>query len=105
MSARNGRRRRLLYVSNTDWFFCTHRLSHAMAARERGWDVWIATPVTSHGDVLRETGLHVLPTRMTRAETSLWNELLGLLSVMWAVCRARASVVHLISTKPVLYGG
>ncbi|HEX5515970.1 MAG TPA: glycosyltransferase family 1 protein, partial [Pseudolabrys sp.] len=36
---------RLLYVVSEDWYFLSHRLPMARAARESGYDVHVATRV------------------------------------------------------------
>ena len=40
----------LLFVVTEDWYFCSHRLALARAARAAGWRVVVATRVNRHAD-------------------------------------------------------
>jgi glycosyltransferase involved in cell wall biosynthesis len=54
---------RLLYVASEDWYFLSHRLPMARAARDAGFEVHVATRVRHGGDAIRAEGfvLHDLP--------------------------------------------
>ncbi len=41
---------KLLYLVSEDWYFVSHRLPLAVAAKEAGYDVAVATRVAHHGD-------------------------------------------------------
>lgn len=97
--------RRLLYVVNVDWFFVSHRLPIALAARDAGWEVHVATRFTVHAARLRAEGLtlHEMPLR--RGSRNPLNALAFMIS-LWRVCRAvRPDVAHAITILPVLLGG
>lgn len=95
----------LLLVVNVDWFFVSHRLPVAMAALQAGYEVHIATAITTHRESLEALGLAVHPLGLHRSDASLagaWRlfvELLGLFR------RLRPDLVHLVTIKPVLFGG
>src|SRR5215213_3266640 len=42
--------RKLLFVVTEDWYFVSHRLELAVAARQAGYDVAVATRVDRHGE-------------------------------------------------------
>ena len=54
---------RLLFVVTEDWYFLSHRLPMAHAARELGFEVHVATRVVNGGDAIRSHGfvLHEVP--------------------------------------------
>ena len=54
---------RLLYVVSEDWYFLSHRLPMARAAREAGFEVHVATRVVDGGDAIEAQGfiLHPIP--------------------------------------------
>src|SRR5271165_5322767 len=52
-----GRRQKLLFLVTEDWYFCSHRLPVARAAREAGFEVVVATRVRAHGEEIRDEGL------------------------------------------------
>jgi len=98
-------KKKLLFVVNVDWFFISHRLPLALAAAAEGYDVHVATGITDKLDVLRAHGLTVHPLPLLRGSTGLWAELRTFLSI-WRVLRAvRPNITHLVTIKPVLYGG
>ncbi len=56
----------LLYLVTEDWYFCSHRLPVARAARDAGWDVIVATRVGKHGEKILKEGLRLISIRMRR---------------------------------------
>jgi glycosyltransferase involved in cell wall biosynthesis len=54
---------RLLYVVSEDWYFLSHRLPMARAARQAGFEVHVATRVTNGGCAIEHEGfvLHAIP--------------------------------------------
>lgn len=59
----SGPRPRLLYVVSEDWYFLSHRLPMARAARDAGFDVHVATHVQHGAEAIRREGftLHGIP--------------------------------------------
>ncbi len=49
-------KKKLLYLVTEDWYFASHRLALAEAARDSGYDVSVVTNVKKHGDVIRNAG-------------------------------------------------
>lgn len=97
--------RRLLFVVNNPAFFMSHRLPVAQAAQRAGYDVHVATmdgPAVADIVALGMTH-HVIP--MTRSGKHPLQELGTLLALLRLFRRLRPQVVHLVTIKPVLYGG
>ncbi len=97
--------RRLLFVVNNPAFFTSHRLPVAQAAQRAGYDVHVATmdgPAVADIVALGMTH-HVIP--MTRSGKHPLQELGTLLALLRLFRRLRPRVVHLVTIKPVLYGG
>ncbi|MBI1395521.1 MAG: glycosyltransferase [Betaproteobacteria bacterium] len=97
-------RRRLLFLISEDWFFCSHRLPLAVAAREAGYDVTVATRVTDDGDRIRAAGIDLVPLGWSRRGTHPLRELAALREVIRVYRRCRPDIVHHVAIKPVLYG-
>ncbi len=97
---------KILIVVNVDWFFLSHRLPIALEAQQQGYRVHIATFLTDKMEELQGHGLVVHPLKaMDRNSTSLGKVLRTMLD-LWQIFRVvRPSVVHLVTTKPVLLGG
>jgi len=95
---------RLLYLISEDWFFCSHRLPLAVAARDAGFHVTVATRVGKDADRIRDAGLDLIPLHWSRRSTHPLRELAALREVVSVVRAARPHVVHQVAIKPVLYG-
>src|ERR1700756_856463 len=55
------RRPKLLFLVTEDWYFCSHRLPVARAARDAGFEVVVATRVRAHGGPIRDEGFALRP--------------------------------------------
>lgn len=96
---------RLLFLVNNPAFFLSHRLPIALAARNAGYEVHVATMdgptvpiVTGHGFIH-----HVIP--MSRSGSNPVEELRSLYAFWRLFRRIRPDLVHAVTIKPVLYGG
>jgi len=90
-------------VANVAWFFHSHRLPLALAARADGYDVHVAAGPDG-ADPIMATGLpfHTLPA--VREATGLVDELAFYGSLVSLYRRLSPGIVHHISLKPVVYG-
>ncbi len=52
---------RIVYLVTEDWYFISHRLPMARAAREAGFDVHVATRVDRYGDAILAEGFQLHP--------------------------------------------
>ncbi len=103
----SGNAPKLLYVVNIPRFFLSHRMPLALAARQSGYDVQVATSLQdsdSVGRILeRDLRLHPIPLSQhglnPLAELRTINALVRLYSTL------KPDLIHHISIKPVLYGG
>ena len=106
--AEGGRlaRGRLLFVINDLGFFRSHRLPVAEAAVAEGWDVHVAAPPDpGTGAHLAEAGFALHPLRLDRHGTNPVAEAASLGAHYRLFRRLRPDVVHLVTIKPVIYGG
>ncbi len=97
--------RRLLILVNDAAFFVSHRLVLAVAAQKAGYDVHVATGTGAASATITAAGLqhHVLP--MSRSGSNPVAELRALAAIAALYRRLRPDIVHLVTIKPVLYGG
>jgi glycosyltransferase involved in cell wall biosynthesis len=95
---------KLIYVITEDWFFCSHFLERALAARDAGYDVVVMTRERAHGQKIRAAGLRLLPVNFDRRSINPVKGLMLLLRIYLAYRRERPDVLHHIASKPVLYG-
>jgi len=52
---------RVIYLVTEDWYFISHRLPMARAARDAGFEVHVATRVDRHGAAIEAEGFHLHP--------------------------------------------
>jgi glycosyltransferase involved in cell wall biosynthesis len=93
-----------LFLISEDWVFCSHRLPLAVAAREAGFEVTIATRVNQDGGRIRAAGLDLVPLHWSRRSTHPLRELAALRELVAVFRRVRPDIVHQVAVKPVLYG-
>ncbi len=96
--------RRLLMLVNHAGFFLSHRLPLALAARDAGFEVHIATPRSKHVPLIEEEGLAWHPVRLTRSGTNPFAEVRAVADIVGLYRNVRPDIVHHVTTKPVLYG-
>src|SRR5215472_660043 len=60
-SASVGTAPRVIYLVTEDWYFMSHRLPMARAARAAGFEVHVATRVDRHGKAIEGEGFHLHP--------------------------------------------
>ncbi len=99
-----ARRPKLLFVVTEDWYFVSHRLQLAIAARQAGYDVAVATRVDRHARHITEAGLTLYPVAFNRGGLNPWEEFRTLIGLARIYRRELPDVVHHVALKPVLYG-
>ena len=99
-----GTRPKLLYLVSEDWYFVSHRLSLAVAAKAAGFDVSVATRVHRHGDAIKNAGVRLIPIAFARSGLHVWRELKSIAELMTLYQQEAPNLVHNIAVKPVIYG-
>ena len=94
----------LLYLVTEDWFFWSHRLPIARAARDAGFRVVVATREDAHGARIRNEGFVLAPIRLRRRSWSPIAELAAIRDLVGLYRRERPAIVHQVAMKPVVYG-
>ncbi len=95
---------KLLYLITEDWFFCSHFIERAVAARNAGFDVVVATRVKSHGADILAAGLRLTPINFERRGLNLLNEFRTLFTILHIFRAEKPDLIHQIALKPILYG-
>lgn len=94
----------LLFLVSEDWYFLSHRLPVARAARDAGYRVSVACRVTAGAAAIQAEGFRLLPIDFERAGTNPARELRVLARLVALYRRERPDLVHHVAMKPVLYG-
>lgn len=96
--------KKLFIIVNVDWFFLSHRLPVALAAKQAGWDVTIVTADTGKLKDIEAKGLKTINLPMSRSGMNIREEL----GTMWFLYnlykREKLDVVHHVGMKTILWG-
>ena len=95
---------KLFIVVNVDWFFLSHRKDIAIAAQKEGWDVTVVTADTGKIDEIRNLGLKAINMPMSKSGMNIIEELRTFLFLINLFKKQKPDVVHLVGSKPNLYG-
>lgn len=98
-------KKKLLFFVNVDWFFVSHRLPLALKALEEGYEVHLLCGLTDQAEYLKSLGIIVHPVSLSRSGKNIFNEFAVLFKLYQKITRIKPDIVHLITIKPVLYGG
>ncbi len=96
--------KRLLFTVNHSKFFYSHRLPFALAAKERGYEVHVATSPTGIEDDIRSHGLHWHHLKLQPGGTNPVADLRTLFFMVDLYRRIDPDIIHHVTIKPVLYG-
>ncbi len=99
-----SRARTLVCFVTVDWFFRSHFLGRALAARREGWRVVVLTRCEDGGASLAALGLEAIPLPISRSGLHPVREVATLLRVLRAYRRIRPDLVHHVAMKPIVYG-
>ncbi len=100
-----GPRPKILYLVTEDWYFCSHRLGLARAARDHGAEVVVATRAGEEAGRIEAEGFRLVPLDWRRGGANPLGELVSLAAVYRIYRRERPDLVHHVAMKPVLIGG
>ncbi len=100
-----GERRKLLFLVTEDWYFCSHRLPVARAARDAGFEVVVATRVRAHGGQIRDEGFALRPLAWRRRGDGITGAARAIAAITRLYQAERPDIVHHVALKPVLLGG
>lgn len=103
-SPRVMKKLRILFLVTEDWYFYSHRLPLARAARDAGCEVFVATRVRDHGERIRREGFELVPFEFNRSGVNPVSEYRSVRALVALYKRLRPDLVHHVSLKPVLYG-
>ena len=99
--------RRLLIVVNVAWFFFSHRLPIALAAKAAGYDVHVVAGAESDQErqkfVSHGIKFHEIP--LSRGGANPFQDWATIRAMAAAFRTVRPDIVHLVTIKPLLYGG
>ncbi len=96
--------KKIIFFITEDWYFWSHRLPIARAARDAGFQVVIATRVHSHGARIKKEGFRLIPLQLERRGRNVVTEALTLVDIVRIYLLEKPDIVHHVAVKPVIYG-
>lgn len=96
---------KLLFLVTEDWYFCSHRLPVARAARDAGFDVVVATRVRAHGERIVAEGFALRPLAWKRLGDGVFNHIRALRDIVRLYRVEKPDILYHVALKPVLFGG
>lgn len=93
-----------MFLVTEDWYFVSHRLDLAIAARRAGYDVVVATRVEREAECIRNAGIKLCPLAFNRSGVNPLEELWTLAKIARLYRREAPDIVHHVALKPVMYG-
>lgn len=96
---------RLAFICTEDWFFASHFLPMARAAREMGLEVFVVTRVRDHRAAIEATGARVVALEAERRSLNpiAAGDAAGRLAAILKTIRP--DIVHCIALRAILVGG
>jgi len=95
---------KLLFFVSVDWFFCSHFLARARAARDAGFEVVVLTNVTRHRERIEAAGLGVIHIDFDRRSLNPVAALSALWRVWKVLRQEQPDIIHQVALKPILMG-
>src|SRR5437588_946749 len=94
-----GVRPKLLFLVTEDWYFCSHRLPVARAARDAGFEVVVATRVREHGEKIRDEGFTLRPIAWRRRGDGLLGAARAIAMIARLYRAERPDILHHVALK------
>jgi glycosyltransferase involved in cell wall biosynthesis len=98
-------RPKLIFLVTEDWYFWSHRLPVARAARDAGFDFLVAARVRDHAEPIRAEGFRLCPRPWRRRGDGIVGAGRALAAIARLYRRQRPDIVHHVALKPVVFGG
>ncbi len=96
--------RKLVYLVTEDWYFVSHRLPMARAARDAGLEVHVATRVTRHRDAIEREGFILHALNWERGSLDPLHFVGITMNVRKLYRTLQPSIVHHVAIAPTIVG-
>ena len=95
---------RLLYIVTEDWYFLSHRLPMARAARGAGFEVHVATRVAGGAEAIRAEGFALHPVTFARGRISPMGTMATIRALRQVHRRVAPDIAHHVSLQASVLG-
>ncbi|ALK08711.1 glycosyltransferase family 4 protein [Blastochloris viridis] len=95
---------RLVYLVTEDWYFISHRMPMARAAKAAGYEVHVVTRVDRHGAAIEAEGFILHPTDLRRGSIRPHHLLAAVAAVRARYRDIRPALAHHVALQSVVVG-
>jgi glycosyltransferase involved in cell wall biosynthesis len=96
--------RKLLYLVSEDWYFVSHRLPMARAAKAAGYEVHVATRTVNHGKEIEAEGFKLHAIDWRRGSMNIFRLLSTMVEIRKLYRRLRPDLTHHVALIPTVVG-
>jgi glycosyltransferase involved in cell wall biosynthesis len=95
---------KLIYLVTEDWYFVSHRLPMARAARDAGFEVHVATRVATHGPAIEREGFVLHPLHWERGSLDPRHVISVVKQVRMLYSKIGPALAHHVALAPTIIG-
>ncbi len=99
------RRPKLLFVATEDWFFASHFLPMARAARELDLEVVVIARERQHRRIIEATGARLVALEAERRSLSPAGLVRQIMALRRLIAQEKPEILHCIALKPIALAG
>ncbi len=97
-------KKKILFIANVDWFYCSHRLNIGLEAIKDDYEVHLAAKFTGCEDKLIPLGFNLHPIVIDRG-SNLIKTAKSFFQIFYLIKKINPDIVHSITIKPIIIGG
>lgn len=95
---------KIVFLVTEDWYFVSHRLPLALAARRVGYEVTVVTRCHAHYENISDAGIRVIPFVMQRRGLNPFVLIYEAWQLRGIYRQERPDIVHHVALRPVVVG-
>ena len=97
-------KKKLLFNITEDWFFCSHFLERALAAKEDGFSISVVCKDNNQKKIIENNGISFYNIPYNRKSINPIYEFYILLRIIYLYNKIKPDIVHHVAAKPIIYG-
>ena len=97
-------KKKILFLITEDWFFCSHFLDRALAAKNAGYEIIVCSRRNKDKKNIEKFGFQFHNVSFNRKNINPFYELIVLIQIIFLYKKVKPDIVHHIALKPIIYG-
>ena len=97
-------KKKILFLITEDWFFCSHFLDRALAAKNAGYEIIVCSKRNKDKINIEKFGFQFQNINFNRKNINPFYELIILIKIIILYKKIAPDIVHHIALKPIIYG-